>query len=84
MRIIVTGGNGGVGKATAAALAVAGHGGVMGLPLTAPPSGFEAHIGARPPRPFRADVDAESKLANLLFVHELARRRRPAYASDPV
>ena len=46
MRIIVTGGNSGVGKATAAALAVAGHSGVMGLPLTRTASGFEAHIGA--------------------------------------
>jgi hypothetical protein len=37
MRIIVTGGNSGVGQATAA--------GVLGLPLTGTADGFEAHMG---------------------------------------
>jgi NAD(P)-dependent dehydrogenase (short-subunit alcohol dehydrogenase family) len=175
MRIIVTGGNSGVGKATAAALAKTGHNvviacrsvekaeqaaaemegdvevaqldladltsvrafadsvetvdvlvnnvGVMGLPLTRTADGFEAHMGvnhlghfaltcllgdkikdrvvavasamylfARIPtddlnwhtRRYSAmPAYAESKLANLLFVHELTARGLRAYASDP-
>lgn len=175
MRIIVTGGNSGVGKATATALAAAGHevvlacrtlskaheaaasmpgdvrvaeldladltsvrkfadtvdfvdvlvnnAGILGLPLTRTADGFEAHMGTnhlghfaltsqlsdrirdrivvvastnyatarihfddlnwhrRRYRPWFAY--GESKLANLLFVHELVRRGRTAYASDP-
>lgn len=174
-RIIVTGGNSGVGKATAAALAAAGHhvmiacrtvpkaqraaaemtgdvevrhldladlasvrafadsvktvdvlvnnAGVFGLPLTHTTDGFEAHIGTNHLGHFaltcllgdkitdrvisvgsalyaagRLDLDdlnwdtrkyskwaayAQSKLANMLFVNELARRGVRAYASDP-
>jgi NAD(P)-dependent dehydrogenase (short-subunit alcohol dehydrogenase family) len=175
MRIIVTGGNSGVGKATAAALADAGHSvliacrsiekaeqaaadisgdvevapvdlaeltsvrafadsvdsvdvlvnnaGVMGLPLTRTADGFEAHMGTNHlghfaltcllgdkikdrvisvasamylfarihfddvnwhTRRYRAmTAYSESKLANLLFVRELANRGVRAYASDP-
>lgn len=175
MRIIVTGGNSGVGKATAAALADAGHSvliacrsvekagqaaadisgdvavarldladlasvrafadsvdsvdvlvnnaGVMGLPLTRTADGFEPHIGTNhlghfaltcllgdkikdrvisvasamylfarihfddlnwETRKYRAmTAYSESKLANLLFVRELANRGVRAYASDP-
>ncbi|HEX2212908.1 MAG TPA: SDR family NAD(P)-dependent oxidoreductase [Mycobacterium sp.] len=175
MRAIVTGGNSGVGKATAAALAAAGHhvviacrdvakarqaaaemtgdvevsrldladlasvrtfaesvksvdvlvnnAGVMGMPLTRTVDGFEAHIGINHLGHFaltclladritdrvisvasatylfgRIHLDdlnwqrrkyskwsayGESKLANLLFVAELARRGVRAYASDP-
>lgn len=175
MRAIVTGGNSGVGKATAATLAAAGHqvviacrdvekarqaaagmtgdvevrpldladlasvrtfaesvnsvdvlvnnAGVMGMPLTRTADGFEAHIGINHLGHFaltalladritdrvisvasatylfsRIHLDdlnwqhrkyskwsayGESKLANLLFVAELARRGVRAYASDP-
>lgn len=175
MRIIVTGGNSGVGKATATALAAAGHhvviacrtlpkgheaaasmhgdvevaeldladlasvrkfadtvdsvdvlvnnAGVLGLPLTRTADGFEAHMGTNHLGHFaltcllgdriqdrvvvvassnyalaRMHFDdlnwhrrrynpwsayGESKLANLLFVSELSRRGRTAYASDP-
>jgi NAD(P)-dependent dehydrogenase (short-subunit alcohol dehydrogenase family) len=175
MRIIITGGNSGVGKATAAAMAAAGHevviacrsvskgrdavktmsgdvkvaeldladlasvrkfadtvdwtdvlvnnAGVLGLPLTRTADGFEAHMGTnhlghfaltcllgdrihdrvvtvassnhalarmhfddlnwrrRRYRPMAAYN--ESKLANMLFVHELVQRGRTAYLSDP-
>jgi NAD(P)-dependent dehydrogenase (short-subunit alcohol dehydrogenase family) len=175
VRIIVTGGNSGVGKATATALAAAGHevviacrtltkahqaaaempgdvevaeldladltsvhkfadsvdqvdilvnnAGVLGLPLTRTADGFEAHMGTNHLGHFaltcllgrrvrdrvvvvassnhalaRMHFDdlnwhtrrynpwaayGESKLANILFVQELARRGRTAYASDP-
>lgn len=175
MRIIVTGGNSGVGKATAAELATAGHSvviacrsmdkarraaaemrgdvtvrhldladlssvrrfadsvdsadvlinnaGVLGLPLTRTVDGFEAHIGTNHLGHFaltclladritdrvvcvssamyvfgRLHLDdlnwhsrrywkwaayTQSKLANMLFVAELARRGMRAYASDP-
>ena len=175
MRVIVTGGNSGVGKATAAALAAAGHNvviacrsipkaeqaaadmagavevaqldladlasvrafadsvesvdvlvnnaGVMGLPLTRTADGFEEHMGTNHLGHFaltcllgdkikdrvisvssamyalsRIHLDdlnwhtrryskwaayEESKLAIMLFVHELARRGVRAYLSDP-
>ncbi|KUI42117.1 retinol dehydrogenase [Mycobacterium sp. IS-1590] len=175
MRVIVTGGNSGVGKATAAALAADGHSvliacrdvdkgrraateiagdvevaaldladlagvrafadsvesvdvlvnnaGVMGMPLTRTADGFESHIGINHLGHFaltslladritdrviavasatylfaRLHLDdlnwhrrkyskwsayGESKLANLLFVAELANRGVRAYATDP-
>ncbi|OBI82546.1 SDR family NAD(P)-dependent oxidoreductase [Mycobacterium sp. E740] len=175
MRVIVTGGNSGVGKATAAALTADGHSvliacrdvdkgrraaedmtgdvavgaldlgdlasvrafaetvktvdvlvnnaGVMGIPLTRTADGFEAHIGINHLGHFaltclladritdrvvsvssatylfsKLHLDdlnwrqrnyskwsayGESKLANLLFVAELASRGVRAYASDP-
>ena len=175
MRIIVTGGNSGVGKATAAALAAAGHSvmiacrnlskaetaadqmagdievaaldladlasvrafadsvesvdvlvnnaGVMGLPLSRTADGFESHMGINHLGHFaltcllggkikdrvicvasamylfgRVHLDdlnchhrkysplgayADSKLAVMLFVYELAHRGVRAYASDP-
>jgi NAD(P)-dependent dehydrogenase (short-subunit alcohol dehydrogenase family) len=175
VRIIVTGGNSGVGRATATAMAAAGHdvviacrtltkgreaagamtgdvevreldladlasvrkfadtvdsvdvlvnnAGVLGLPLTRTVDGFEAHMGTnhlghfaltcllgdrirdrvvavastnyttaqihfddlnyqrRKYNPWAAY--GESKLANLLFVHQLVARGKTAYASDP-
>jgi NAD(P)-dependent dehydrogenase (short-subunit alcohol dehydrogenase family) len=175
VRIIVTGGNSGVGRATATALASSGHdvviacrtlskahqaaasmsgnievaeldladlasvrkfaesvdyvdvlvnnAGILGLPLTRTTDGFEAHMGTNHLGHFaltcllgdrirdrivvvassnyalaRIHFDdlnwhrrryhpwsayGESKLANMLFVQELARRGRTAYASDP-
>ena len=175
MRIIVTGGNSGVGRATASALADDGHhvviacrsvekaekaaaamagnvavaeldladlasvrafaesvetvdvlvnnAGVMNLPLTRTADGFEAHIGTnhlghfaltcllgdkitdrvivvasamyhfarihfddlnfQTRRYSRTAAYSESKLANLLFVRELAARGVRAYATDP-
>ena len=175
MRIIVTGGNSGVGEATASALARAGHSvviacrtipkaelaaaemsgdvevrhldladlasvrrfadsmgridvlinnaGVFGLPLTRTVDGFEAHMGTNHLGHFaltcllgdkisdrvisvgsalyvfgRIHVDdlnwrtrryskwaayAQSKLANMLFINELARRGVRAYLADP-
>jgi NAD(P)-dependent dehydrogenase (short-subunit alcohol dehydrogenase family) len=175
MQIIITGGNSGVGKATAAALAAAGHSvviacrtipkaeqaaaemagdvkvrhldlaelptvrkfadsvetvdvlvnnaGVLGLPLTRTADGFEAHMGINHLGHFaltcllgdkikdrvvsvssvayvfgRIHLDdlnwhtrkysmwaayADSKLATMLFVNELARRGIRAYACDP-
>ncbi len=175
MRIIVTGGNSGVGKETAAALAAAGHdvmiacrtipkaeraaaemagdvevrhldladlvsvrafadsvktvdvlinnAGVLGLPLMRTTDGFEVHMGTNHLGHFAltcllgdkikdrvisvgsamyvfgridlADLNwhtrnysmwaayARSKLANMLFVNELARRGVRAYVSDP-
>lgn len=175
MRIIVTGGNSGVGRATAQAMAAAGHevviacrnltkahdaaaampgdvavgeldladltsvrkfadtvdyvdvlvnnAGVLGLPLTRTADGFEAHMGTNHLGHFaltcllgdrirdrivsvtsssystaRIHFDdlnydrrryhpwsayGESKLANLLFVRELAARGKTAYAADP-
>lgn len=175
MRAIVTGGNSGVGKATAAALAADGHSvliacrdvdkakrattemtgdvevaaldlgdlasvrafaasvksvdvlvnnaGVMGMPLTRTSDGFEAHIGVnhlghfaltclladriadrvisvasatylfarlhledlnwRDRKYSKWSAYGESKLANLLFVAELANRGVRAYATDP-
>lgn len=175
MRVIVTGGNSGVGKATATVMAAAGHdvviacrtpskahqaaasitgsvevaeldladlasvrkfadsvdfvdvlvnnAGVLGLPLTRTADGFEAHMGTNHLGHFALtcllgdrvrdrvvavassnhalakmhfdDINwhrrryhpwsayGESKLANVLFVQELARRGRTAYASDP-
>jgi len=175
VRIIITGGNRGVGKAAASALAAAGHevviacravdkgwtaaeamhghvevqrldladlasvrkfaesadevdilinnAGVLGVPPTRTQDGFEAHMGTnhlghfaltcllgeriknriicvtsstyqfarlhaddlnRERRRYsRYSAYAESKLATMLFVHELARRGRTAYAADP-
>jgi NAD(P)-dependent dehydrogenase (short-subunit alcohol dehydrogenase family) len=175
MRIIVTGGNSGVGRATAAAAAESGHSvviacrsiekaeraaadmsgdvevaqldladlasvrafaesvetvdvlvnnaGVMGLPMTRTANGFEAHMGTnhlghfaltcllgdrmkdrvisvasamylfarihfhdpnwQTRRYSKTAAYSESKLANLLFVQELANRGIRAYASDP-
>lgn len=175
MKVIVTGGNSGVGKATATAVAAAGHSvviacrsmekarraaaemrgdvtvchldladlssvrrfadsvdtvdvlinnaGVLGLPSTRTVDGFETHIGTNHLGHFaltcllgdritdrvisvssamyvfgRLDLDdlnwhrrrywkwaayTQSKLANMLFVAELARRGMCAYASDP-
>jgi NAD(P)-dependent dehydrogenase (short-subunit alcohol dehydrogenase family) len=175
VRIIITGGNRGVGKATASALASAGHevviacrtvdegwkaaaemhgdievaqldladltsvrkfaesadevdilinnAGVLGLPPARTQDGFEAHMGINHLGHFaltcllgeriknriicvtsslyqfaRLHADdlnrerrryssysaySESKLANMLFVHELGRRGRTAYAADP-
>jgi NAD(P)-dependent dehydrogenase (short-subunit alcohol dehydrogenase family) len=175
VRVVVTGGNSGVGQATAMALAAGGHhvviacrtlakgeraaaamsghvevrhidladlasvrrfagsvdfvdvlinnAGVLGLPLTRTVDGFEAHMGTNHLGHFaltcllgdrirdrivvvassnyalaRLHLDdlnwhrrrynmwsayGESKLANLLFVGELVRRGRTAYAADP-
>jgi NAD(P)-dependent dehydrogenase (short-subunit alcohol dehydrogenase family) len=132
MRIIVTGGNSGIGKATAGALAAAGHSvmiacrtipkadeataemvgnvevrqldladlrsvrrfaasvesldvlvnnaGVMSQSLPRTADGFEAHIGTK--RAMFAAY-ADSKLAIMLFVDELARRGVRAYIADP-
>jgi NAD(P)-dependent dehydrogenase (short-subunit alcohol dehydrogenase family) len=175
MQVIVTGGNSGVGKATAAALAAAGHrvliacrtvtkgeaaaaampgdievahldladlasvrkfadtvdsvdvlvnnAGVLALPLTRTADGFEAHFGTNHLGHFaltcllgdrikdrvvavtsssyglakihwddlnwetrqysKSAAYSESKLANLLFIHELNRRGITAYSADP-
>ena len=80
MRIIVTGGNSGVGKATAAALAVAGHGGVMGLPLTPHRQRFRGTHRRQPPRPVRADVTRSPSWPTFC---SCTNSRDAAYASDP-
>ena len=175
MRVVITGANSGVGKATAAALAAAGHqviiacrtlvkgeavaaamagdvevahldladlasvrefadsvdfvdvlinnAGVLALPLTRTTDGFEAHFGTNHLGHFaltcllgdrikdrvvavssssyefakmhwedlnwerrsysKSAAYSESKLANLLFIHELSRRGITAYSADP-
>ncbi|MGZ5395730.1 MAG: hypothetical protein ACXWEI_09770 [Mycobacterium sp.] len=73
MRVIVTGGNSGVGKATAGELAVAGHDVVIACRMLT-----KAHEAAA-----RGRRTASRSWPTYFFVQELARRGKTAYASDP-
>jgi NAD(P)-dependent dehydrogenase (short-subunit alcohol dehydrogenase family) len=95
MRIIITGGNSGVGKATAAAAAESGHNVVIACrniekaerAAADMPADVEvAHLDDlnwHTRRYSKTAAYAESKLANLLFIRELASLGIRAYASDP-